>query len=107
MINARPIPGTADFQRGDPPWYRRFDVTIWQDWTDILFPARVNWSDFTLIQINGEAAWLMGTIELEFALLGFHIRFTYFWPNENREALKRDARLIEAGMLETTELPKE
>lgn len=97
----KPVSGTSGLERGDPPWWRRFGVSWWQDWSGVLMPGRHNWSDFTLINVAGEAAWNMGTAEFAVALMGFHLRLTWYWPNENREDLKRMARLAQAGLLET------
>ena len=100
-IEIVPVPGAGGYQRGDPPWYRRFGVSVWQTWSDWFRPGGVNWSTFTLIAVTGEIEWHMGTAEVVLGLLNVTVRFTYYWPNENREDLKRTVRLVEAGLLET------
>lgn len=101
-MDIRPVAGSDGLERGDPQWWRRFGVSWWQDWTGVLMPHRHNWSDFTVVHLSGEAEWCMGNAELCVALFGCHLRFTYYWPNENREELKRTARLVRAGLVETT-----
>jgi hypothetical protein len=96
-VKIRSVTGTQGLKPGDPPWWRRFGASWWQDWTGILRPRQHNWSDFALIEVSGEAEWCMGTAELNFALCGFHLRFTYYWPNETREGLKAAVREILAG----------
>lgn len=75
-----------------------------QTWTDWLRPSSVNWANFTLIQITGEVEWVMNTVEVELGLLNFNVFLTYYWPSETRDDLKRTARLVEAGLLETVPL---
>lgn len=104
MASIASVPGTRGFQRGTPAWWRRFGFEWYHDWSSFLF-WRVNWSDFTLINISGEIEWHMGSSEVCLALLGLHVRFTYYWPNENREALTTTARLFEAGFIDGVELP--
>lgn len=103
-MQIEPIAGTRGCERGDPAWWRRFGVYWSQDWSGVLFPRRHNWSDFTLIRLQGELTWNMGTSELNIALLGFHVQFTYYWPSDNREDLKRTVRLFQSGLLETEPL---
>lgn len=100
-ISVRSVPGTSGFERGDPQWWRRFGFEWYHDWSSFLF-WRVNWSDFTFVHLACEAEWCMSNAEITAALLGFHVRFTYYWPSETRDDMKRTARLVEAGILETT-----
>jgi hypothetical protein len=92
--DVKAVPGTA-FNRQDPPWWKRFGLESWHDWSFFLF-WRVNWSDFTLIKIEAEAEWRMSNAYLSMALLGFHLRLTYYWPSKERDALVRTVEEIKA-----------
>ena len=102
-LGVRLIPGTSGFKRATPPWWKRFGVSCYHDWDSFLF-WRVNWSDFTFIELSAEIEWHMENAEIGFALLGVHVRATYYWPGPGMEGLKRTARLVEAGMLDTVPL---
>ena len=101
-VEARSVPGSESADL--PSWYRRFDLSWYQDWTGVLQPHRHNWSDFTLIQISAEAEWHMGTAEFILALLGVHVRLTWYWPNENRVQLVDMCEAFKRGELETVPL---
>lgn len=101
----RPVPGTADYPRTTPPWWRRFGLGWSHDWDSFLF-WRVNWSNFTLIEVAGEIEYVTSTAEIELAVVGLHLRLTYYWPSAERDELNRLARLAEAGMLDTAPAPE-
>ena len=84
-----------------PAWWRRFGIEWWSDLDSLLW-WRVNWSNFTLVNVSGELEWLTGASEVEVALAGLHLRLTWYWPNEFRGDLDELVRNIEAGVVETT-----
>lgn len=99
-VEMRAIPGTEHFPREQPPWWKRFGVAAWHDYDSFLF-WRMNWSNFTLIEVSGEIEWCVSNAEFELALLGLHVRLTYYWPSEERDALNRAARLVQSGIVES------
>ena len=64
----------------------------------------MNWSDFTFVELSAEIEWNMENADICFALLGVHVRCTYYWPGPGSEGMKRTARLVESGMLDTVPL---
>lgn len=76
------------------PWWRRWSVTVREDWTGVLMPWKHNWSDFTLIEVSGEVEQCFGTAELNVALLGLHLRLACWWPNARREQLHEEVEAM-------------
>lgn len=73
---------------GDGEEDLRLFAEFHQDWTAILF-GDCAWYDFTLIDISGEYAPFKGSWEVSFALLGFHLSFTYVYDNGFNKELKQ------------------
>lgn len=93
-VKIRPSTGTADEDDAAKPWYRRLGFSWHHDWDSIYDAKNCNWSNFTIVTLEGEICWHMGTAEIEAALFGVHVRFTYYWANENREAMRKQVAEI-------------
>uniref|UniRef100_A0A6M3J721 Uncharacterized protein n=1 Tax=viral metagenome TaxID=1070528 RepID=A0A6M3J721_9ZZZZ len=95
-MEIRSVPGTGA-ESAAKPWWRRFGAEVWQDWSGVLFFWRHNWSDFTLIQIMAECETMMGNATAELALIGFHLRLSWYWPNANRDGLLAQVEALKAA----------
>ena len=98
-VDVRRVPGSDSTTQ--PPWYRRFGAECWNDWSSLQGPRHVNWSDFTLVHAGGEIEWHMSNAEFYVALLGVHLRLTYYWHSDKRDELIELVDAIERGETET------
>ena len=90
MISNRSVPGTSfDEDESKFPFWKRCQIWFTEDWSALIggiFTGYTdqNWTEFTLIQARAEVEWILSNAEINIALLGFHVRFTYFWPSKRR-----------------------
>jgi hypothetical protein len=71
-------------------WFFQF----WHDWEF----SGCNWYNFSLIEAKGEYDKCMSGVELEFALLGLHIRWRWNYAvTEQMAKLHEDVAAIRAG----------
>lgn len=81
----------------DKNWF--FDV--WHDWQF----RNCNWYDFSIIEAKGEWDKIMGGVELEFALLGFHVRWRWnYTVTEKMKGCLDAVAEIKAGTATTRSL---
>jgi len=55
-----------------------FSVGFHHDWDSLIFWRQMNWRNFTLIRIDGETNGYSKYLELEIALLGFHVEINWY-----------------------------
>lgn len=87
-----PVRGTGDDERG-----KRFFVSFSHQWDSLNPFKRLNWRDFTLIQIGGELAGYTGRWEIYLALVGFQVTLTYVYDNAfNEDMAERVKDILKA-----------
>ncbi len=55
-----------------------FETNFWCDWDSLIFWRSMNWRNFTVIRVAGETNIYSKYLELEIALLGFHIEINWY-----------------------------
>lgn len=69
---------------------KSFYLDFYEQWTPLLDPASYGWVDFTFCHFEMEWAQYSGRIEVQAALLGFALTFTYIYDHSfSRELNER------------------
>ena len=58
---------------------KRSMVQVGEDYSNLFSPTGFNWVEFTLINVRFEVNKMFGQLELDLALLGLHINFSYVY----------------------------
>lgn len=61
----------------DPPRIGSLQIEAWQQWSEWV-DRRINWYNFSLIEISLEDDASCGSFELQLSLIGFCLRLTWF-----------------------------
>lgn len=70
--------GTRSTWPKEPLMIGRLQIDLWQQWLE-WFKGNWNWKNFALIEISYEFEAYCEAHELQFSLLGFCVRLTYWY----------------------------